>query len=443
MKNVHNLIIDMSNKKEIIKKKKKTDKKEKINKNSIIIKDCKSKCVKKVNEKHEDFKKGIILKDLKRYDDKLFPTFKKISLPKRIYKRLELLSKSLDINDNINSNKNTIGKKIDKKIDKKKKSNDVNVFENIFDSSTISDNFKNIDLNINIIGGDGTCKSLLLDCFLFDKFKIRQNDIIGSTNNKFIKIKDNIFIIKLPTKKEDILSLREDIMEISESKGIFKCGKLMIIKKIDIYPEIIKTLISYISEKYINNIKFITTSNSINSLPKKMISLSHNVLIPKMKDDEFVIYYKRLGNKYNTSLVNSKVALKIYKSNNKNLKQTINIISSIIEGRKTDPKYKPSYNIIKSLAVAILNKLDFSNTNCIDEFRNILYEVLMLGLNYRELIKTTLKLIITSKDISNDAKFKIVEAGSNVDNEIIKGQNREFYAIEKFYFIVYTSMNKK
>ena len=368
-------------------------------KKTNIKKDNKIKEKKKhIKSKTTSKPKDIIKSELTRYDDKLLPTFRKIALPSVKYSKLEKLAKKCHKMDGI-------------------------------------------DLNLILIGKPGSCKSLLLDCFLYKMFKIRQCDITGTTDNKYIKNVNNFYKINIPVKKDNN-ELRDYILELCNSRGMFGI-KYIIIKNFDLYPDVIKNIINYLSEKKYRNVRFIITINSINKIPYKLKSLSHLFIVNSMTDDEFITYYKKLGETYNTKLVHYRIAMKIYKSNNRNLKQTINIISSIINGKKKNPDYKPSYNILKTLSISILNKLDYSTVNGIDAFRKILYEVIMLGFNNSDLIKETVKIIIGEDDISSESKSAIIKAAADANLELTRCNTKEFLSIEKFYFTIYNNMTIK
>jgi len=307
-------------------------------------------------------------------------------------------------------------------------------FDNLLFPKRIYEQFYNfvndgyILLNMNISGCKGCGKITIINCILQHCYKIDLTYLKPHHKYNFIKNYTNIFYTDFQKLTNgEIKDCFDYIKHISKLRSIDDSYKLYILRNFDTLNRINQNRILHLMEKYVNNIRFITTSTHYNKLSKIFFSKVQNFRLPYMTDDEFKIFIKKIIVK-NNAKINVKVALKIYHNNFFNLRDTI-LMCQYISNK--GGKYESS--MVSKIVIDILKYCSTFNYNNHILIREKVYSLSSFGISPELVIKIALNLIVKNKLISNEIKGNVIRLAGKVDHTLAKA-DRYIFSLEKFFF---------
>lgn len=260
------------------------------------------------------------------------------------------------------------------------------------------------------------------DDYNFIKYFNSHKNIIYYVNVSVLSDKENRLLINYINSE----------MQLKTTKRIF------IIRNLDKLPELLQINLSYSMEKCWNRLLIIGTIKNSNRIVHKIKTLSYIPIIKHMNADEFNNSFNLLKTQWNTDKLTYKTAYRFYTENNYNLRNTILQIQNSIVNHKC--KFTDS---IEKIEVMNLLNLCIDNTfNSNNEIRQKLYSTITLGISPENLIKNTLKLIITTSSISNTIKGQSISLAGQCSHELTKC-DRSIFALEKFYYSLATIINNE
>jgi len=301
----------------------------------------------------------------------------------------------------------------------------------------------NIPSHLIIQGDNGVGKWTVIKAIIENYYKIdldKYNFKWEDDDYEFIKYfnshKNIIYYVNVSvlTDKENRLLINyiNSEMQLRTTKRIF------IIRNLDKLPELLQTNLSYSMEKCWNRLLIIGTIKNSNRIVHKMKTLSYIPIIKHMNAEEFHNSYNLLKKQWKLNKLTYKTAYRFYTENNYNLRNTILQIQNSIINHKC--KFTDS---IEKIEVMNLLNLCIDNTfNSNNEIRQKLYSTITLGVSPANLIKNTLKLIITTSSISNTVKCKSVSLAGQCSHELTKC-DRSIFTLEKFYYSLANIINNE
>lgn len=311
-------------------------------------------------------------------------------------------------------------------------------------------NDNQIPMNINIKGNEGYGKKTIINCILKKCFDTNLNNFSQYISSKYIfSYNDIMFIPYYVLTNSEINLIIDEMKKFIKYKSLFSPYKIIILDNIDKLNKQFVTFLNCFCES--PKVRFITTSNSNKKNINKYITTCWNFNLSYLNQDEFKKYILKKKIK-----IPKKHITKLYKSyqvNNYNLKyinyildnekdQLFDELSITKNEKKDDNKIIISENIINKFAISLLNLCINYNTTNLEKIRNKLYLINSLGIDYTELLKSNLRMIIKNKNIDNSIKHEIILLTSNINYEILYSDRFIFY-LEKYYFDISKLLNEK
>lgn len=288
---------------------------------------------------------------------------------------------------------------------------------------------KNIPLNFNINGVKGCGKKTIINCILKYCFGYNIFDLNIHPSYDFIKSYNNIYYTDFQKlSKTELNQCFDYIKSLSKNKSIDGSYKVFVISHIDKISKLTQKIISNIMEKSVNNIRFITTTINVSKLSQDLLSRITNLRLPFMDENEFKQFTKQITKNNNTK-INSKIALKIYKNNFYNLRETILLIQQICS--QNESKYESP--IVMKYVLNMLKYCIEDNYNNYIILRNKIYGILGLGFSASYVIKVTLSLMIKNKKVNNTQKASIIKLANDI-NVLLTKADRQALLLEKFFY---------
>ena len=329
----------------------------------------------------------------------------------------------------------------------------------------------NIDIPILVYGVQGIGKLTSIICIL--KYLPSYLPDIDDNNNKlnnihYFKILDSDFNkiffyenvyylnIEILNNNNEILSYLKYIYKIAKSSNINIFNnddnlKKPIEKKIIIITHINKCndeslkYISYMLDKMNGYVSYIFTSECINSIDKKILSLCTPIHYKYLDEITFIkIFknnYKKIFAKDNNNLTQSvlKQLYHVYISNKYNIGNTISQIKYHIdvEGLVFLKDKTNKLSLLSKIADNFIKKkLVLSNVSNALEIRKFLYILLSLNIKLIIFVKEVVRQLLSNNSqikINNNKKTIIIEKAGNLTTEINKA-NKEIIIVETFFY---------
>ena len=341
----------------------------------------------------------------------------------------------------------------------------------------------NIDIPILVYGVQGIGKLTSIICLLqylpsylsdiSDNTKKLNNihyfKILDSDFNK-IFFYENIYYlnIEILNNNNEILSYLKYIYKIAKTSNINIFNNdddlsKLIEKKIIIITHINKCndeslrYISYMLDKMNGQVSYIFTSDSINTLDKKIISLCTPIHYKYLDEISFIkifkTNYKQIFTKDNHKLIPSilKQFYHIYIANKYNIGNTISQIKYHInnEGVLFLKDKTNKLSLLSKIADNFIKKkLILSNISSALEIRRFLYILLSLNIKLIIFVKEVVRQLINYNSnhnsnsnfiLNNTKKNIIIEKSSLLTTEINKA-NKEIIIVETFFYDIITIM---
>ena len=301
--------------------------------------------------------------------------------------------------------------------------------------------YKNIPMNIMFVGLSGFGKFMFLKCILkycynIDMIKFKQHNTIQQ-----IIYYESIYIIDfIFTKKSSFNDIFEFIKQTNKRNIIQfnNIPKLIILKNIDSLSNdnickiltIIKThktLFIVLSKKNINTYLPFFNTIRLRKLSEKELKTSINKLLKSKK-----IEIKE------TNLTFKKI-YKTYENTFFNMRNTILWVQFTLNNQSSTNKIMmPIKNkIVASLLNYILcDTTKMSANKELNTFEQIYNKIILLygcGVDNLEIIKYSVKMLLSNKIIDNDKKSEIVNLSNNFNLDYINVE-RDIFPLKTFFF---------
>ncbi len=290
-------------------------------------------------------------------------------------------------------------------------------------------------INTLIYGKPNSGKKTLIKSLLNN---IYDTDIekISQINNYDIKIgnnKVNITYISSPYHFEinlyeyglyDKNIISEFILDLIKFKNIkIGCYKIIILNHFECVSSSAQMLLKRMFEKYTNS-RFFLITEQISKIDKCLLSRCFTVRLPVPNKLQIKNYIDGISEEYSLELNSDS---NFYKINNLFLLN--NILINYIHNKKFN--YENIFKLEQSIEkiIALINK---KNIESILEIRNICYNLLLLNLGVDYVFKKIMGYYLNS-ELSNSKKMKILEASSNINNNLGKIEHN---LISLEYFIL-------
>jgi len=338
----------------------------------------------------------------------------------------------------------------------------------------------NIDIPILVYGSQGIGKLTSIVCllqylpsYLYDikDIKLKLNNIhyfklLDSEFNKIV-FYENVYYLNMEilNNNNEILSYLKYIYKIAKNSNIniFNIDDNLskpIKKKIIIITHINKCndeslkYISFMLDKMNGYVSYIFTSDSINTLDKKIMSLCTPIHYKYLDEISFIkifkTNYKKIFAKDNHNLTPSilKQFYHIYIANRYNIGNTISQIKYHIDNEGVlflkDKTNKLSL-LSKIADNFIKKKLILSNISSALEILRFLYILLSLNIKLSIFVKEVVRQLINnsisnSNIILNNTKKNIIINKSSVLTTEINKSNKEIIIVETFFYDIITIM---
>jgi len=335
----------------------------------------------------------------------------------------------------------------------------------------------NIDIPILVYGSQGIGKLTSIVCllqylpsYLYDikdtKLKLNNIHYFKILDSEFNKIVfyENVYYLNMEilNNNNEILSYLKYIYKIAKtsninifnndddnlSKPIEK--KIFIITHINKCNDESLKYISFMLDKINGYVSYIFTSDSINTLDKKIMSLCTPIHYKYLDEISFIkifkTNYKKIFAKDNHNLTPSilKQFYHIYVSNKYNIGNTISQIKYHIDNEGVlflkDKTNKLSL-LSKIANNFIKKKLTLSNIASALEIRRFLYILLSLNIKLSIFVKEVVRQLINNSNsniiLNNNKKNMIINKSSILTTEINKA-NKEIIIVETFFYDIIT-----
>jgi len=290
-------------------------------------------------------------------------------------------------------------------------------------------------INTLIYGKPNSGKKTLIKSLLNNIYDTNI-DKISQINNYDIKIgnnKVNITYISSPYHFEinlyeyglyDKNIISEFILDLIKFKNIkIGCYKIIILNHFECVSSSAQMLLKRMFEKYSNS-RFFLITEQISKIDKSLLSRCFTVRLPIPNKLQIKNYINEISKKYSLELNNDS---NFYKINNLFLLN--NILINYIYNKKFN--YENIIKLEQSIEkiITLINKKDIES---ILEIRNICYNLLLLNLGIDYVFKKIINHYLNS-ELSNSKKMKILEASSNINNNLSKIEHN---LISMEYFIL-------
>ena len=290
-------------------------------------------------------------------------------------------------------------------------------------------------INTLIYGKPNSGKKTLIKSLLNNIYDTNI-DKISQINNYDIKIgnnKVNITYISSPYHFEinlyeyglyDKNIISEFILDLIKFKNIkIGCYKIIILNHFECVSSSAQMLLKRMFEKYSNS-RFFLITEQISKIDKSLLSRCFTVRLPIPNKLQIKNYINEISKKYSLEFNNDS---NFYKINNLFLLN--NILINYIYNKKFN--YENIIKLEQSIEkiITLINK---KNIESILEIRNICYNLLLLNLGIDYVFKKIINHYLNS-ELSNSKKMKILEASSNINNNLSKIEHN---LISMEYFIL-------
>lgn len=290
-------------------------------------------------------------------------------------------------------------------------------------------------INTLIYGKPNSGKKTLIKSLLNNIYDTNI-DKISQINNYDIKIgnnKVNITYISSPYHFEinlyeyglyDKNIISEFILDLIKFKNIkIGCYKIIILNHFECVSSSAQMLLKRMFEKYSNS-RFFLITEQISKIDKSLLSRCFTVRLPVPNKLQIKNYINEISKKYSLEFNNDS---NFYKINNLFLLN--NILINYIYNKKFN--YENIIKLEQSIEkiITLINK---KNIESILEIRNICYNLLLLNLGIDYVFKKIINHYLNS-ELSNSKKMKILEASSNINNNLSKIEHN---LISMEYFIL-------
>ena len=299
-------------------------------------------------------------------------------------------------------------------------------------------NDKKISMNLMIIGCKGSGKNTYLQCIFHELYKVnlsmfKQDDELNNVfYHKSIYMFDfkNLYSNQITKNIDFIKSFARRILLFDNT-----IEKIIVLKNIEpLSSEMIKKLKNII-EKYSIHCKFIILTNKpIDALTGFFCNLKIPLLTSsQLKKATTKILKKSSIELKTTKLTHTKI-YNTYKNSNYNFKDLLLWLQFNIV-KKENGGMMIKHKLVASLLNYVLSNHKFTSKD--DEYhfnkiKSLLYNLIGMGVNYLDLIKISLNMILKEKSINNEFKSKVVTFASNASIQIDK-VDKKIFVIQDYF----------
>ncbi len=296
-------------------------------------------------------------------------------------------------------------------------------------------------------GPEGCGKKTIIKMFLemlFDKDVNNTKDatytVISSGNkvNEILVKQSNHHIVIEPNNTNfDRYLIQHIVKEYARRVplDIFKVNrafKIVLINNLDNLSYYAQTSLRRTIENYSHTCRFVMWCNSLSRVIEPLRSRCTCKRVAAPTEDRLMQYINYVSNLENIDITLDDL-LKINKNSNRNIKKAL----WLLELKKAKLSYKTIYDkTIKNISELILKK----DLNEIQNIRNLIYNILITNIEGNKIIQNIVLELIKNNDINDELKYKMIEAGTNYEHNLLRGRH-EIIHLEGFVMSIISIIN--
>lgn len=272
---------------------------------------------------------------------------------------------------------------------------------------------KNFIPNTIVYGNNGVGKYTFVKCLLnsiYDKEIFTKNVVlkIGSKEHNILSSNYHfeILVDKYNNNINNICEILDFLTESKEINGVCNL-KIVIIRNICYCKNDILSFIKNKIESSANNYRFFLITNKISTINNKYRGIFHFINFVQEDKNIIINYFQEKIPKFNKALFTKLIK----DSSNLNY-----ILTNYELGLLTKTK---SFSELKIKKIMGLIKESIKNPDNIIKIREEIYELNIKNLNFNDILKKILKLLLEDKNLSHDKKFKIIQLYSSYSQKIV------------------------